>query len=557
MVELPDDLAEFTLLEDYLQRLQAGQRPDREGLLREHPRLRSVLDCLDALEGIAPEPRGKTIDAVGGEPSSPVALPRDFGAYELLEEIGRGGMGVVYKARQKALDRIVAVKMILAGHLASAEHVRRFQDEARAAARVRHSHIVHIHEVGEFGGQHYFTMEYVEGTSLAAWMARGPASPDKAIRIVEQVARAVAHLHRQGIVHRDLKPSNILLDDEEQPYVTDFGLAKFFGGDSQATATGVIVGTPCYMAPEQAAGRNAEVGPWSDVYSLGAILYELLTGRPPFREETPLDTVMQVLSGEPPLPRRLNKRIPRALERIVMKCLAKSPPQRYSSAEALADDLKRFMQGEALEAKPPHLGLRLARWARRQPALASHLAVLGVFFFIENINAPYALNTVDWTFHGRMLALMAVWLVSSVLLEQSLKIQRWSVPARFIWGALDSALLLAVLLVSTGVNSALVVGYPMLIVGSGLWFRVRFVWYMTALSLLTYGILVLDFYFRRYPQVRDLVERSGPLRDLINARYDRHVFFAIMLVATGAIVAFLVGRVRTLNKYYGGGGDEG
>ena len=188
-------------------------------------------------------------------------------------------MGVVYKARQKDLDRIVAIKMILASHLASAEHVRRFQTEAQAAARLRHSNIVHIHEVGQCHGQHYFTMEYIEGESLAERIARRPdRRRTTAARLVSAVARAVDHLHQQGIVHRDLKPSNILLDGDGQPYVTDFGLAKVFVPGSEMTATGVIAGTPSYMAPEQASGRSAEVGPAADVYSLGAILYELLTG---------------------------------------------------------------------------------------------------------------------------------------------------------------------------------------------------------------------------------------------------------------------------------------
>ena len=207
------------------------------------------------------------------------ALPRDFGPYELIREIGRGGMGVVYEARQKGLDRSVAVKMILASHLASPELVRRFQAEAKAAARLRHSNIVHIHEVGQLHGQDFFAMEYIDGQSLAERIAQGPVDVPTAVRLVATVARAVEHLHQQGIVHRDLKPSNILLDSDGQPYVTDFGLAKVFVAGSDMTATGVIAGTPSYMAPEQASGRRAEIGPATDVYSLGAILYELLDRR--------------------------------------------------------------------------------------------------------------------------------------------------------------------------------------------------------------------------------------------------------------------------------------
>ena len=290
----------------------------------------SLVECLDALERIAPPSEGAFDTSASAETPRPSlddsatsqgfgdgpcasaetskpsledvpqpAMPQDFGAYELLAEIGSGGMGVVYKARQKGLERLVAIKMILASHLASPDQVRRFQEEARAAAGLKHPHIVHIHEVGQCHGRHYFAMEYIEGMSLAERLARGPLKPEEAARLVLHVARAVEHLHRHGYIHRDLKPSNILLDAEGEPYVTDFGLAKAFAPGSQATTTGVIAGTPSYMSPEQAAGHNAEVSRSSDIYSLGAILYEAMTGRPPFRAESPLDTLLAVLGGEP------------------------------------------------------------------------------------------------------------------------------------------------------------------------------------------------------------------------------------------------------------------
>ena len=261
------------LLDDYLSRLQAGKRPDRRALLREHPELAASLKCLEALEGLASAGGG---DAGFDQPDfEPQDLPRDFGPYELLEKVGQGGMGVVYKARQKALDRVVAIKMILASHLASPEHIRRFQVEAWAAARLRHSNITQIHDVGQHHGQHYFTMEYIEGESLAERIARQRFSFDAIPRLMTIVARAVEHLHAQEVIHRDLKPSNILLDGDDQPYVTDFGLAKVFVPGSEETTTGAIIGTPSYMAPEQASGHGSEVGPATDIYSLGAILYEL------------------------------------------------------------------------------------------------------------------------------------------------------------------------------------------------------------------------------------------------------------------------------------------
>ncbi len=465
-------------------------------------------------------------------------VPRDFGAYELLEEIGRGGMGVVYRARQKGLDRVVAVKMILATFLASPEHVRRFQIEAKAAAALRHPNIVPIHDVGQFHGQHYFVMEYVEGQSLAERIARGPLEPGAAARLLEQVARAVGHLHRHGIVHRDLKPSNILLDAEGLPYVTDFGLAKVFLPGSELTATGVIAGTPSYMSPEQAAGHAGQIGPKSDVYSLGAVLYELLTGQPPFREENPLDTLVCVLDMEPTLPRRFNPRIPRALEVICLKCLAKSPEDRYQTASDLADDLEHFLKGEEIVARPPSFLQRLWSWTRREPALASRLAALGTFYAVTVAN--YAVGRVALDFCEKITVLVLIWAVSSIVCQQLLKTSRWSFSARFLWGTLDSAILLGVLLVADGVVSPLIVGYPLLIVGSGLWFRVRFVWYMTALSLISYGVLVADFYYRR-PELGQTFE----------VHFDRHAIFAIALVVIAGAVAYLVERVRALSSYYG------
>jgi tRNA A-37 threonylcarbamoyl transferase component Bud32 len=526
------------LLDAYLAELHAGRRPDREALLRKRPELASSLDCLEALELLAPAEEPPQADKppstfVGGE------LPRDFGQYELLSEIGRGGMGVVYKARQKGLDRTVAVKMILAGHLASPELVRRFQSEAKAAARLRHSNIVHIHDVGQFAGQDYFAMEYIEGESLAELSTRGPMDPAAAARLVATVARAVEHLHQQGIIHRDLKPSNILIDASGEPFVTDFGLAKVFSGSgSEATTTGIIAGTPSYMAPEQASGRRSEISPATDVYSLGAILYELLTGSPPFRAETPLDTLMEVLGSDPPLPRSLNPRVPRALELIVLKCLSKWPSERYASAAALAEELDRFGRGEALMVRPPSVWQRFWGWTRRQPALAIRLGALGLFYGIATVN--FATGVIDRDFYSPVSLIVALWVVASVVCQQLLGSRRWSLPARFVWGGFDSLAFLSVLLIGDGAASSLVVGYPLLIVASGLWFRVRFVWFMTLLSLASYGVAVFDFY-RIRPE----------LHQGMYAGWDRHAIFALALIVLGAIVCYLVQRVRILSTFYG------
>jgi len=536
----------FQILSAYLARLQAGERPDRRAILREHPELASTLECLEVLEKLGPKPEDISPDGLPyGKDVLPAVgeLPRAFGNYQLLSEIGRGGMGVVYKARQEDLDRVVAVKMILSSHLASAEQVRRFQAEARAAAKLRHSHIVPIHEVGQCNGQDYFTMEYIEGQSLAQRIAQVPIDVPTAVRIVSMIARAVEYLHREGIVHRDLKPSNILLDAQGEPYLTDFGLAKIFAPDAQLTATGVIAGTPAYMAPEQAAGRGREVGPGADVYSLGAILYELLTGVPPFLEENPLDTLMNVLSVDPMLPRRLNPKIPRELELICLTCLHKTPGERYASAEVLADDLDRFARGEPIKVRPPHLGQRFLGWTRRQPALASRLGGLALFYVIDWIN--YLRGWIDADFHIKISIVLAVWVIGSIICQRLVESRRWSMAAPFIWGTLDSILFLIVLLIGDGVASALIVGYMLLIVASGLWFRVRFVSYMAVLSLLSYGVLIADYYYIWCPW---LDPQKWKVPDL---NFDRHVIFAVSLAISALIVAYLVERVRILSSFYG------
>jgi serine/threonine protein kinase len=290
--------------------------------------------------------------------------PERFGDYELLSEVARGGMGVVYRARQVSLDRVVALKMILAGRLADGEDVQRFRTEAEAAARLQHPNIVAIFDVGEADGQQFFTMEYIEGMSLSKKLACGPLPGRVAAVYVRKVARAMQHAHRQGVIHRDLKPSNILLDADDEPHITDFGLAKRLGGDPGRTRTGAVLGTPSYMAPEQALGKR-DIGPAADVYGLGAVLYECLTGRPPFHAETPLDTALQVIDNDPVPPRLLNSRIDHDLETICLKCLQKEPEQRYDSADALAEDLHRYLEGETISARSVNVLDRLARTLER------------------------------------------------------------------------------------------------------------------------------------------------------------------------------------------------
>jgi len=291
-------------------------------------------------------------------------LPRTWGDYELREELGRGGMGVVYLAWQKSLARLVALKVVLRGELADPTELARFRAEAQAAARLDHPHIVPVYEVGEEAGQPYFSMRYVEGTTLAQRLIEGPLPPRDAARTLATVCRAVEYAHAQGLLHRDLKPSNILLDTAGQPLVTDFGLAKRLTGEASLTRSGAVLGTPAYMAPEQAAGDRGQLGPASDVWSLGAILYQTLVGRPPFQAATPVDTVLLVLEQDPPLPRLLNPQVDRDLEMVALKCLQKPTELRYASAGALAADLEAYLAGEPVSARSGGFSQVIARWFR-------------------------------------------------------------------------------------------------------------------------------------------------------------------------------------------------
>ncbi|VTR99357.1 serine threonine protein kinase : Serine/threonine protein kinase-related protein OS=Planctomyces limnophilus (strain ATCC 43296 / DSM 3776 / IFAM 1008 / 290) GN=Plim_4000 PE=3 SV=1: Pkinase [Gemmata massiliana] len=445
---------------------RAGRVADVEATAREHPDLAAELRELWAVAQFAhmvrlppPPAPAQTVTVARTGPLTPsfhsaptthtaAVLPRDFGDFELLEEVGRGGMGVVYRARQKSLDRTVALKMVREAHLATDADRARFRTEAESAARLKHPNIVTVYEVGSAGGQAYLCMEFVGGQTLAEKVrSGGPLPPREAARLAAVIARAVEHAHEFGIIHRDLKPSNILLTQVESrnaegpngtgagstgsdvlalprygimaPKVGDFGLAKKIDNSESLTRTGAVVGTPSYMAPEQAAGRK-ELTPAADVYALGAILYELLTGRPPFQAAHPVDTLLLVLEQEPVPPRQLNATVDRELELICLKCLQKPAEMRYPSAGALAADLEAYAAGQPVAAAPSGLRFFIARLFRE----THHADVL------ENWGML-------WIFHSVMIFLLC--LLTQVMSWEGLRDHVWYMSVWSVglvtWGA--------------------------------------------------------------------------------------------------------------------------
>ncbi len=394
---------------------------------------------------LPPDPRATQALAAHAQPALTAQglSGRTLGDYEVLAEVGRGGMGVVYRVKQTALNRVVALKMLLPGALASTDDLRRFHTEAESTAGLQHPNIVAVHEVGEVDGCPFFSMEFIDGVSLAQRLREGPLPGRAAARYVRDIARAMHHAHRHGVLHRDLKPSNVLLDRDDQPHVSDFGLAKKMNAaDAGQTRTGAVLGTPSYMAPEQAAGKNKDVGPATDVYGLGAILYECLTGRPPFKAESPVETVMQVLERDPAPPSLLNPNVDRDLETICLKCLEKNPADRYASAEALADDLRRFLDGESISASSVNVLEYLTRtlgrsqymgefrtWSNMLLGFAGIVAVEHVLLFVLTHTAGG--DRWVWAVRSVQFALMALifWLNRShqVMPASTAERQLWAI----------------------------------------------------------------------------------------------------------------------------------
>ncbi len=383
---LRDDAAALLdlIYNEVVLREQHGEAPGLDEYVQRFPSLAGPLRLQFAMDRAlgreAPAPSGASSDAratvriAAPAPAAP-EMPSVAG-YEMLGVLGKGGMGVAYKAWHAPLKRVVALKMIRAGDEAGPDELARFRTEAEAVGRLQHPNIVQVFEVGLYGSRPYLALEYLEGGSLDALLNGTPWPARQAAGLVQTLARAVQHAHERGVLHRDLKPANVLLAADSTPKIADFGLAKLVMGGASQTQSDAILGTPSYMAPEQAGGRAKQVGPTADVYALGAILYELLTGRPPFKAATPLETLLQVRTEEPVPPARLQPKTPRDLETIALKCLPKDPARRYASAGGLADDLGRFLAGEPIRARAVGRLEHALKWARRRPAAAALIAVI-------------------------------------------------------------------------------------------------------------------------------------------------------------------------------------
>lgn len=416
----PDEQAEeqlALLLAELTDRAQQGELVDIEHVCQQYPQhadeLRYLWGAVLVTDAIGMTHLQETPPPSPDSVNWPPQLPFAMGDYELLEMVGQGGMGVVFRARQLSLGREVAIKMIQQDRLGSPEDHQRFLAEAEATARLEHPGIVRVYEVGEFEGTPFFSMQFIRGETVAQRLKSGPMPQRQAADLIAAVARAIDYAHKQGILHRDIKPSNILLDEHGHPKVTDFGLAKFFGANDHLTRTGAILGTPSYMSPEQASGRSSQLGPTSDVYSLGTLLYHSLTGRPPLVADSPLELALKILEQEPIPPRVLEPKIDRDLEMIVIRCLQKPPDLRYATASELAADLEAFLRDEPVMARSGRFTQVLARVLREthHASLLENWGLLWMWHSLVLLVWCVLTECLDWYGVKNRMAYAGLWTV--------------------------------------------------------------------------------------------------------------------------------------------------
>lgn len=457
-------------------------------------------------------------------------FPIAFGDYSLLSEIDRGGMGIVFRALHTKLNREVALKVMRSGEFASEEELSRFRAEAEASAAIKHPHIIPIYEVGEVQGLVFFTMAFVDGSDLATHLSERAYSPREAARLVARVADALVAAHRHGVIHRDLKPSNILIDRDGEPFLIDFGLAKAEKASQSLTVTGQILGTPAYMSPEQASGKLRHGATTCDVYSLGAVLYEMLTGQPPFSGPSPFDILLQVLHRDPPQPRQLNRDVSRDLEKIVNRCMEKSVSERYQSVEELQFDLQRFLLDEPIRHPKPGVCERLNNWWRREPVLVSHVAaiasVMSVMIVVRATNADEYQNAT------LKFGLLFCWIVGSAAFQRLSVVERFTQGAHWGWAAFDVLIYTVLLYHADSPRTLLLIGYPMMIAASGLFYRARFVVFVTGLCLAGFLFLCMS------------------VLDPSTIRLDFVAIYMMGLVVLGLCLVSMIRRIRGLSEYF-------
>jgi len=531
--------------EDYDRVCNAFQQVASLPLEEQSKQLNALLDSRDDLIHAAKKMLVVDQNTVLGEPpihgavqhwqssavesrESTTSLP----GYQILDELGRGGMGVVFKARQISPDRVVAIKMILSGNLASTQEVHRFRAEAEAAANLTHSGIVPIFEVGHHQGQHFFSMGFVEGQSLDQLVKSKQLSAKEVCQVVLEIAKAMAHAHDMKIIHRDLKPSNILLDRDGHPKVTDFGLAKRVDMQSDFTHSGQIIGSPGYMSPEQASGATHKIDSRTDIYGLGAVMYALLTGRPPIEADNLFDAIDRICNTQPISPRKHNRDCSRAIETICLKCLHKSQSARYADMRSLADDLEAVLHNEPIKARPLNPIERLIYWARQKPGLSSTLAVVIVFFgyhFVLSYLLQEPISAQPW-FRIFSVGIAAAASSGAFVFQRLYERPQSRRQAIYGWMTWNTLILTVLLVASTGASSPMTLIYLLLIAASATLYEKGLVGYTMALAIGGY-LTQVGF---------DLLNRP-------EAELDGYRIACMLLtmVVLGMIQYFVVRRIRS------------